>query len=187
MERWRNVSDPSDLRHLCVALDADPCRRVDDPARPVVMESLREGTHVIRAWAAWDTHEAVAAPGAFAQAVFHVGAPARDGGVDPGGPSLVFAHPEGELTGAEAERVTVDYLTPNVAPNALGDNGFRVRIAVDGRDLADLTTPGPQVVTGLSQGAHTLTLTLLGRDGAPLVGPLQRAERRVLLRRGAGR
>jgi hypothetical protein len=185
VERWRNVSDPADLRHVCVALDGEPCRRVDDPARPLVFEGLREGPHVVRAWAAWETHEAV--PSSLVQTPFFVGPAVRDAGVDPAAPGLVVATPEGELTGGHATVVMVDLLlTPGVA-QAPAAQGFRVRVEVDGAEVTAREGAGPFGLSGLEAGAHTLTLTLLGPDGAPRSGPLQRAERRVLLRPGDGR
>lgn len=180
VERWRNVSDPADLRHVCVALDADPCRRVDDPARPVVLEGLREGPHVLRAWAAWETHEAV--PSSLAQAAFFVGPAPRDGGVDLAAPGLVVASPDGELTGALAAEVMVDLLASPVASQPLGAQGFRVRVGVDEAAVTERATPGPFRLVGITPGAHTLSFTLLGPDGAPRAGALQRVERRVLLR-----
>lgn len=180
VERWRNVSDPADLRHVCVALDADPCRRVDDPARPVVFERLREGPHVLRAWAAWETHEAV--PASLVQTPFFVGPAVRDGGLDPTAPGLVVATPDGELTGALATDVLVDLLAAPNASQTPGAQGFRVSVAVDEAVVTERTSPGPFRLSGLSAGAHTLTFTLLGPDGAPRPGALQRAERRVLLR-----
>jgi hypothetical protein len=180
VERWRNVSDPADLRHLCVALDAEPCRRVDDPARPVVLEGLREGPHVVRAWAAWEDHAAVAS--SLVQTPFFVGPAVRDGGVDPAAPGLVAAAPDGELTGAHATVVMVDLLPFPVATQSSGAQGFRARITVDGSDVGERAAPGPFGLMGLAAGAHTLTFTLLGPDGAPRGGALQRAERRVWLR-----
>ncbi|MFO0625506.1 MAG: hypothetical protein U0325_07775 [Polyangiales bacterium] len=185
VERWRNVSDPADLRHVCVALDAEPCRRVDDPARPVTFEGLREGAHVVRAWAAWETHEAV--PSSLVQVPFFVGPPARDAGVDPSALALVVATPEGELTGGEAAQVRVDLLAFPVASQGPAAQAFRARVTVDGADVGTRAAPGPFALAGLSGGAHTLTFTLLDAEGAPRTGPLQRAERRVLLRPGAGR
>jgi hypothetical protein len=185
VERWRNVSDPADLRHVCVALDAEPCRRVDDPARPVVLEGLREGPHVVRAWAAWESHEAV--PSSLVQASFFVGPAVRDGGVDPVAPGLVVATPEGELTGGLAQTVLVDLLLTPVSAQTPAAQGIRTRVEVDGREVTARDGAGPFSLSGLGAGAHTLTFTLLGADGAPRTGPLQRAERRVLLRPGEGR
>lgn len=180
VERWRNVSDPADLRHVCVALDAEPCRRVDDPARPVVLEGLREGPHVLRAWASWETHEAV--PSSLVQAAFFVGPASRDGGVDLASPGLVVASPDGELTGVLAAEVMVDLLASPVASQSTGAQGFRVRVAVDEAAVTERESPGPFRLVGITPGAHTLSFTLLGPDGAPRVGALQRVERRVLLR-----
>ena len=115
-------------------------------------------------------------------------APRRaDAGVDPAAPALVVATPDGELTGGLAEVVPVDLLLTPAVAQAPAAQGLRVRVEVDGAEVTARDGAGPFGLSGLGAGAHTLTFTLLGPDGAPRSGPLQRAERRLLLRPGDGR
>lgn len=180
---WRDVASGSDLRHVVVALDDEPPRRVDDPSRPVVLQNLSDGTHVARIFLAWEDHESLVEP--VAETVFHVGRASRDPAVVPSAPALVMLWPDGELTGDEAARVRLDFQLRNVAASELGREGTRVRVTLDGAALGELYVAAPLRLSNLGNGAHVLALQLVGPDGQPLAGRLQRAERRFLVRRAA--
>ncbi|MEZ4394183.1 MAG: hypothetical protein R3A48_24175 [Polyangiales bacterium] len=175
VQGWRDVASAADMRHAVVALDAEPPRRVDDPARPVVFENLADGTHVARVFLAWEDHQCLAAP--VAETVFHVGRASRDAPFDPAAPALVLLRPDGELTGDEAERVPLEYHLRNAPEGAV------VRVRLDGAEPIDLTSAEPHEIANLSNGAHTVAAQLVGPDGAPVDRPGARAERRFLVRR----
>ena len=180
---WRDVANASDMRHIHLVLDNEAYRRVDDPSRPVVLENLSEGTHVLRAFPGWETHETVKEAGAFAVAVFHVGRATPTLGFNPRAPLLTYSRPKGEVNGAAAERVLLDFYLTNIAPNELGDSAIRVRPTVDGTALPDLAAWVPYYITNLPDGPHTIGLQLIGRDGNPLAGPFNRAEQRITVSR----
>lgn len=175
VEGWRDVASAADMRHAVVALDAEPPRRVDDPARPVVFENLADGTHVARVFLAWEDHECLAAP--VAETVFHVGRASRAPAFDPAAPALVLLRPDGELTGDEAERARLEFHLRNAPEGAV------VRVRFDGGEPRVLTSTEPHEITNLSSGAHTVAAEIIGPDGAPLDRPGARAERRFLVRR----
>lgn len=183
VNHWRNVGDAADQRHIHLVLDNEPYRRIDDPSRPVVLENLSEGTHVLRAFPGWETHETVKEAGAFAVAVFHVGRASADLGFNPRAPMLTYSRPKGEVTGPAAERVLLDFYLANVPANEMGAQGFRVRPTIDGQALPDLAAWVPYYITNLADGAHTIGLQLLGRDGNPAPGPFNRTEHRITVTR----
>lgn len=183
VQNWRNVADASDMRHIHLVLDNEPYRRIDDPTRPVVLENLSEGTHVLRAFPGWETHETVKEAGAFAVTVFHVGRATPNFGFNARGPLLTYSRPKGEITGPGADRILLDYYLTNIAPNDLGESGFRVRPTIDGNTLPDLTAWVPYYITNLPDGPHTIALQLIGRDGNPVPGPFNRAENRITVSR----
>lgn len=185
VQNWRNVADANDMRHIHLVLDNEPYRRIDDPSRPVVLENLSEGTHVLRAFPGWETHETVKEAGAFAVTVFHVGRATANFGFNPRGPLLTYSRPKGEINGPGADRILLDFYLTNIAPNDLGESGFRVRPTIDGAALPDLTAWVPYYITNLPDGAHTIGLQLIGRDGNPVPGPFNRAENRITVSRAA--
>ncbi|MDB4930880.1 MAG: hypothetical protein JWM10_3364, partial [Myxococcaceae bacterium] len=166
---WRNPTDAADHRHIHLVLDNEPYRRVDDPRQPVVLEHLSPGTHVLRAFPGWETHETVKdSPGAFAMVTFHVGSAAQNFGFNPRSPLLTYSRPKGEVNGAEADRILLDFYLTNVPAADLGAQGIRVRPTVDGHAMDDLPAWVPYYIENLPDGPHTIGLQLIGRDGAPV-------------------
>lgn len=182
---WRDVNNANDHRHVHLVLDDEPYRRVDDPRQPVVLEHLSPGTHVLRAFPGWETHETVKTAGAFAMAVFHVGRPAQNFAFNPRSPLLTYSRPKGEVNGTEADRILLDFYLTNVPANAMGAEGFRVRPSIDGHAMDDLTAWTPFYIEHLPDGPHTIGLQLIGRDGAPVAGPFNTTEHRITVNHAA--
>lgn len=176
---------PQDMRHVHLIVDNEPYRRIDDPSRPVVLENLSEGTHVLRAFPGWGSHESVKTPGAFAVSVFHVGRRSADFTFDRRAPLLTYSRPKGEYAGADAERVLLDFYVSNVPSDALSATGHRVRYAIDGALTGEATSWAPHFIENLPSGPHTIVLELLGPDGALVPGPFNRTERTITIVRGA--
>ncbi len=182
---WRDVANAGDHRHIHLVLDDEPYRRVDDPRQPVVLEHLSPGTHVLRAFPGWETHETVKEPGAFAVAVFHVGRAAQNFAFNPRSPLLTYSRPKGEVNGSEANRILLDFYLSNIPANGMGAQGFRVRPSIDGHAMDDLTAWVPYYIENLPDGPHTIGLQLIGRDGAPVAGPFNTTEHRITVNRSA--
>lgn len=185
VQHWRNIADANDHRHIHLVLDNEEYRRVDDPSQPVVLEHLSAGTHVLRAFPGWDTHETVKTDGAFAMTVFHVGAPTAGFAFDVHAPLLTYSRPKGSITGPDAAHVLLDFYLANIAPDALGAQGFRVRPTIDGTVLDDLPAWVPYHVENLADGPHTIALQLVDRAGAPVAGPFNHAEHRITVSHAA--
>lgn len=182
---WRNVTDTNDHRHIHLVLDNEAYRRVDDPTRPVVLENLAEGTHVLRAFPGWETHETVKADGAFAMVVFHVGRPTQGWAFNTRAPLLTYSRPKGAVNGADADRMLLDFYLTNVPAADLGAQGVRVRPTIDGHAMDDLPAWVPYYIEHLTDGEHTVALDLIGRDGQPLAGPFNHAEQRITVSHAA--
>lgn len=185
VQHWRNVTDANDHRHIHLILDNNEYIRVDDPTRPTVLENLSEGTHVVRAFPGWMTHESVKTDGAFAMVVFNVGHPTPNFGFNPRAPLLTYSRPKGTMNGADTERVLLDFYLTNVPASDLGPQGVRVRPTIDGHAFEDITAWVPSYIEHLPDGEHTITLDLIGRDGQPLAGPFNHVERHITLNHSA--
>ena len=183
VQHWRDVANASDMRHVHLVLDNNPYVRVDDPTRPVPLEHLSPGTHVLRAFPGWETHETVKTAGAYASVVFHVGAPSRDLNFNPRAPLLTYSRPKGRVEGAGADHILLDFYLANVPGNQLGPRGYRVRPSIDGAAQAELTAWAPYYIDHLPDGEHTITLELLGPNGQPAPGPFNRGEQRITVSR----
>jgi len=183
IQNWRLLGDANDQRHVSLLLDDTDPVRVDDPTRPVPLEHLSQGTHLLRALAVWETGESVKTPGAQAVVVFHVGTPSRDFDFNPRRPLLTYSRPRGRLEGAAADRILLDFYLANLPDNQLGPRGYRVRPSIDGAAHAELTAWVPCYIDHLPDGEHTITLELLGPNGQLVPGPFNRTEQRVFVRR----
>jgi hypothetical protein len=170
---------PQDGRHVHLILDNEPYRRIDDPSRPIPLENLSEGTHVLRAFPGWGTHESVKREGAFALTVFHVGRRSENFAFDRTAPLLTYSRPKGDYNGQEADHILLDFYITNVPGNQLSANGRRVRYAIDGATTGEITSWVPHYIDNLPDGAHTITLDLLGPDGQPVAGMFNHTERTI--------
>ncbi len=183
VQNWRDVANASDMRHVHLVLDNDPYIRVDDPSRPVPLEHLAQGTHVLRAFPGWETHETVKTAGAYAMVVFHVGAASRDLRFNPRAPMLTYSRPKGRVDGPGADHILLDFYLANVPANQVGPRAYRVRPSIDGAAQAELTAWVPYYIDHLPDGEHAITLELLGPNGQPAPGPFNRGEQRITVSR----
>jgi hypothetical protein len=183
VQNWRDVSNTTDMRHVHLVLDGNPYIRVDDPSRPVVLEHLTQGTHVLRAFPGWETHETIKEPGAYAVAIFHVGAPTRPAMVNPRAPMLTYSRPKGRIEGASANHFLLDFYLANVSATQMGPQGYRVRPSIDGQAMTELTAWVPYFIDNLPDGEHTIGLDLLGPNGQIAPGPFNHSEQRITVSR----
>ena len=177
---------PQDMRHIHLIVDNEPYRRIDDPSRPIVLENLSEGTHVLRAFPGWHTHESVKTPGAFAVVRFQVGNNTDTLHVDPAAPHLSYSRPKGDYNGAEAEHILLDFYLSNIPNNnALAADGVRVHYAIDGATSGDITSWVPHYIDNLPDGEHHVVLDLIGANGQPAPGPFNHIDRVIHVNRSA--
>ncbi|MEZ4407734.1 MAG: hypothetical protein R3A52_14870 [Polyangiales bacterium] len=184
VQNWRDVNNADDHRHIHLVLDNEPYRRIDDPTRPITLENLTPGRHVLRAFPGWETHETVKTPGAYAMVVFNVGRPAPGaGGFNARDPLLTYSRPKGAVNGADAERILLDWYLSGIPDGRFGAEGYRVRPRIDGNDMEPLTAWVPHYIVNLPDGEHTIGLTLLNPEGQPVPGPFNSVEQRITVNR----
>ncbi|MDP3278707.1 MAG: hypothetical protein Q8Q09_26185 [Deltaproteobacteria bacterium] len=179
-----NVRDwpaPQDGRHVHLILDNNPYIRIDNPSEAHRIEGLTPGTHTLRAFPGWSTHESVKRDGAFASVTFHVGRRSNENNPAPRAPMLTYSRPKGAYNGADAERVLLDFYLTNVP--ALSATGHRVRYVIDGSTTGEMVEWAPHYIVNLQNGEHTIVLDLLGPDGQPVAGPFNHVERRIQVNR----
>ena len=176
---------PQDGRHVHLILDNMPYQRIDDPSRPIPLENLTEGTHVLRAFPGWSTHESVKMPGAFAIAVFHIGRRSEPFDFNRTAPLLTYSRPKGDYNGQAGDHILLDFYVSNIPGNALSATGHRVRYTINGNTTGEITSWVPHFIDHLPDGARTITLDLLGPDGQPVPGMYNHTERTINVNRAA--
>lgn len=168
-------------QHLHLILNNEPYDALYDADEPVVFEDLPAGTHHFRAFPGTDWHESVKTPGAFAMRTIHVGDEEAAPRVDPDGPLLTYSRPVGEYAGADADSILVDFYLTGAR---LSEDGYRVRLTVDGLGEAMITEWRPYLLLGLPAGDHTVRLELLDPEGEIVPGEFNRAERTITVSDG---
>ncbi len=179
----RDWPAPEGGRHVHLIVDNGPYIRIDHPEQPHRLENLSAGTHTLRAFPGWATHESIKRDGAFAMVTFHVTRRSSENQPAPRQPLLTYSRPKGTYNGADADRVLLDWYLTNVP--SLSPTGFRVRYTIDGSTTGELTAWTPHYIENLPDGAHTITLDLLGANGQLVAGPFNHAEREITVRRAA--
>lgn len=163
-------------QHIHVILDNKPYIP-HYSTEPFVFEFLESGTHTIRAFPSREWHESIKEPDAFAMVTFHVGEADGANSPEPGAPILTYSRPKGEYTGEQADKILVDYWVQNCELSA---QDYRVRLRIDGH-AQEFIKWEPYWVEEMGPGEHTISLELIGPDGAPVEGPFNRTERVITL------
>jgi hypothetical protein len=193
--------------HVHVIVDNEPYRAIYDAGKPVRLEGLAEGTHVVRAFPSagpWkkegdlEHHESRKNEGAFAWVRFHVKRalaatddPKRT--FDATKPTLTYSRPKGEYAAGtrERDRLLLDFY---VSGTTLSGDGHRVRVTVDGAEPKVTDKAGQPVSLPLTEwkpyllsptpppGEHTVVLELLDADGKPVPGAFNRTERKITVK-----
>jgi hypothetical protein len=177
----RDWPAPEGGRHVHLIVDNGPYIRIDHPEEPHRLADLTPGTHTLRAFPGWATHESIKREGAFAMVTFHVGRRSDENNPGPRQPLLTYSRPKGTYNGADADRILLDWYLTNVP--SLSATGFRVRYTIDGSATGELVAWDPHYIENLPDGAHTIALDLLGANGQPVGGPFNHAEREIIVRR----
>lgn len=176
--RERGIARDSRGQYVSLILNDEPPRAVHDLSRPVVLDDLPEGTHVLRAFPTLDWHESVKSPGAFVMRVIHVGQAEAAPSSELEGPLLTYARPVGSYRGAAADSILVDFHLSGVR---LSPEGYRVRLTVEGMDALLITRWEPHLLVGLPRGEHTVRMELLDPRGAVVPGRFNRSERTIVV------
>ncbi|MEM9859253.1 MAG: hypothetical protein AAF843_17980 [Bacteroidota bacterium] len=140
-------------------------------------KSLDEGSHVILAFLSRSYHESVKNANAFVVKQVTVGNPAEVEEVDFTAPHMFYSRPKGTYSGADTEKLLLDFYLLNVT---LSEDGYKVRATINGEEFM-INEWAPYQVEGLPLGEVTVKLELLDAAGSNVAGPFNTVERTVTL------
>lgn len=132
--------------------------------------NLSEGLHIIRAFPVRSFDESLKGPKTFDTCHFYVGKKTSET-IDLSKPFLTYNQPMGEFS--QKEPILLDFIVSNTQ---LSQDGYRVRLTIDGTDKRILSQWVPYYIYGLKSGSHTIKLELLDPRGnvlAPLFDDLE--------------
>lgn len=144
---------------------------------PEFSKNMAEGHYVILAFLSRSYHESVKNGSSFVVKKMTVGTPEGENSFDPNGQHLFFSRPKGTYTGADTEKLMIDFFLMNTT---LSEDGNKIRATVNGEENM-ITEWAPHYVEGLEKGQATIKLELLDKDGKLIPGPYNSVERTVTL------
>jgi hypothetical protein len=133
---------------------------------------LSEGMHILRAFPVRSYGECLKGPKCFTAIYFYYGKEVPNKSYDLSKPYLTYNQPEGEYKGDQP--ILLDFYLTNAQ---LSQDGYKVRLTIDGSDKRILTDWVPYYIYGLKKGSHTFKIDLLdpqGKTVAPLFDDLSR-------------
>lgn len=139
-------------------------------------EDLEDGNHVVLAFLSRSYHESVKNPNAFHVMNVKVGEGEAEE-ADLTAPHMFYSRPKGTYTGADTEKLMLDFYLANVN---LSPEGNKVKATVNGIEFI-FDTWQPYVIEGLPKGEVTIKLELIDAEGNLIPGPFNSVERTVTL------
>lgn len=125
--------------------------------------NLSQGIHILRAFPVRSFGECLKSSASFASTYFYFGKGETNPSIDLSRPYITYNEPEGEFTAKKP--ILLDFYLSNTQ---LSQDGYKVRLTIDGKDKRILTEWAPYYIYGLKRGSHTIKLELLSPQGSVL-------------------
>jgi len=125
--------------------------------------NFSDGIHILRAFPIRSYGECLKNPKCFASTYFYFGKVEKKPSVDLNRPYLTYNIPEGEYS--EGQPILLDFYLSNIQ---LSNDGYKVRLTIDGTDKRILTEWVPYFIYGMKKGSHTIKLELLNPNSKVL-------------------
>lgn len=180
-EQTKGVAYSPDGQHIHVIIDDKPYMAMYSPDSFSV-GILAPGAHSFRAFPSRSWHESIKTPGAFVAYTFYVGEKKGEPAFKQGDPLLTYSRPKGEYKGKDAAKILLDFYLANVE---LGPDKHKVRVSVDGTEIAKVDQWIPYYIENMPDGEHTVKLELLAPDGSVVPGIYNTAERKITVNAAA--
>jgi hypothetical protein len=165
--------------YVAVVVDDQAPIRVEDPAQPVDLGELQEGSHLVRAFAVLASGESIKDGHGFAWTTFHLGRRTDGWDFDDRKPFLTMNLPAGTYEGDAASAILLDVIVAH--PEA----GMKVKVSVGDGVSGEMTEWVPHHLQDLPDGPSTVVVELVDAQGAAVPGPFGRVTRTITVARAA--
>lgn len=144
------------------------------------LSSLSPGMHVLRALPVLSYNESLKGKRVMATRIFYYKVKENNLNFDPRRPYLTFNEPQGEYdyVPERPEPILLDFYLTNCK---LSNDGYKLRVSIDGEDIETLTSWQPYYIYGLKPGKHEVRLQLLDPHEGPAPGALNDVTRTIEL------
>ncbi|MFB6272630.1 MAG: hypothetical protein ABEL51_07020 [Salinibacter sp.] len=187
-DRANKIANSGNGQHFHVIVDNGPYMANYEAGEPFPIGDLEPGPHTLVAFPSRSYHESVKGRDAYDLVNFYVKKDSGEFMLGKNGPAIIYSRPKGTYSGADAERIMLDFYLHNVK---LSQDGYKARYTItdeQGNEVASttLTEWAPAFVTGLSSGTYEVNLQLIGSDGKVVPGPFNDTTREITVKAGGG-
>ena len=144
---------------------------------PTFDKPMDEGNYVLLAFLSRSYHESVKNASAFWIDKVKVGEPAEELEVDFTAPHMFYSRPKGTYSGADTEKVMLDFYLLNTT---LSPDGNKVRATINGQEFL-IDEWKPMYINNAPKGELSVKLELIDATGNVIPGPFNSVERKVTL------
>jgi len=137
---------------------------------------LDEGEHIVRIFPARSFGEGLKGNRYFKEAYFYVGKKTPEYPVNLERPYLTYNEPSGLFRLRQGEPILLDFYIHNCE---LSQDGYKVRLTIDGKDKRYLTEWRPYYIYGLKSGTHKIQLDLVSKKNKIVKGPFNSVTREI--------
>lgn len=139
---------------------------------------LGEGMHVIRTFPGRSYGESLKNAGCFQARIFYIGSQMNNLNVDLNAPYLTYNEPLETLTYEAGKPLLLDFYLSNIQ---LSQDGYKVKVTIDGSVQRILTSWTPYYIYGLKSGKHKIRLQLLNGQNEVAAGIFNDVERTITI------
>ena len=187
-DRADAIANSGNGQHFHVILDNQPYQANYEAGTPFDLGNLEPGAHTVVTFPSRSYHESVKGRNAYDLVNFYVKSDSGNFMLGPKEPAIIYSRPKGTYSGADAERIMIDFYLHNVQ---LSQDGYKARYTItddQGSEVASttLTEWAPAFVTGLEAGTYEVNLKLIGSDGNVVPGPSNNTTREITVETGGG-
>ena len=143
-----------------------------------IPKNLSTGQHVIRAFACRSYGESLKGERSFYVLTINVNNADHQMNVDLTKPYLTYNEPSNNLYLVDTKPVLLDFYISNCE---LTQDGYKVRLTVDGKMVRKLTSWQPYYIYGLRKGGHTVRLELIDRNDKLVPGPFNDVTQQITI------
>jgi len=142
----------------------------------LIKNNIKPGDHLIRAYPAYSYGEAIRGDGTYNASLFCF---KKQGitKIDLKQPMITYNEPQGVFSGSKP--ILLDFLLTNCE---LSEDGYKVRMSIDGSVFKIITSYQPYYLYGLGKGSHTIQLELIDRKNNPVNNLFSSPSRTISIR-----
>lgn len=170
----RGIANSGKGQHIHFILNNDPYSAHYESS---FKKELTEGKHIVLAFLSRSYHEAVKNGQSYVLKELTVGNGGDQESFDTTAQHLFYSRPKGTYSGADTEKLMLDFFLFNTSISA---GGNKVRATINGEEHL-ITEWAPYFIEGLGKGEVTIKLELIDATGSVIPGPYNAVERKVTL------